>query len=193
MNFLFDGNFRPTIEFQPIDLAIQAPNVPSRGPVGFPSVLPLSTRTSKGGQIFHSWCRSLVLKQRYIKELFLPASGLVVELYRNNLFSTDDPGLIRTPFAFCEISLQESERRLLEEHQEGICLNDLSFRRIDLQQAKLPKLRLAMRLAPRSSTPVVLTPKEIKKLHTLNEIELMIGKLSTFECSCGNNGNNASS
>ena len=139
-------------------------------------MVPLSTRSSRGGQIFHSWWSSVVLKQRYIKELFQPASGVVIELYRNNLFSTDDPGLIRTPFGFCEISLQETERTLLEENPDGVCLNNLSFRRIDLHQAKLPKLRVALRLAAKNSVPCVLKPSIVKKLHTLNEIELMIGK-----------------
>ena len=75
MNFVFDGNFRPTIEFQPIDLSIQSPNVPSRGPIGFPAAIPISSRVSRGGQIYHSWWETLVFKEirfwRFIEDNFV--------------------------------------------------------------------------------------------------------------------------
>ena len=42
----------------------------------------------------------MVLKSRYIKELFKPASGMVIELYRNNLFDPTDIGNFAPIFAY---------------------------------------------------------------------------------------------
>ena len=48
--------------------------------------------------------------------MFKPASGLVVELYRNSLLAEQE---IKFPFAYCEIALQKSEENLLKNiHQE---------------------------------------------------------------------------
>ena len=51
MEYLFGGSFNgglPTIEFQPIDLYLQSPNVQARSAVGFPQTIPISIKTTKG-------------------------------------------------------------------------------------------------------------------------------------------------
>ena len=42
----------------------------------------------------------MVLKSRHIKDLFKPASGLVIELYRNNLFDPINIGNFAPTFAY---------------------------------------------------------------------------------------------
>ena len=50
------------------------------------------------------------------KNLFKPASGLVIELYRNSLLAEQE---IKFPFGYCEIALQKSEENLLKNiHQD---------------------------------------------------------------------------
>ena len=56
--------------------------------------------SSKGGEKFHSWWYGMVLKSRHIKDLFKPASGLVIELYRNNLFDPINIGNFAATFAY---------------------------------------------------------------------------------------------
>ena len=81
------------------------------------------------------------------KCLFKPASGLVVELYRNSLLAEQE---IRFPFAYCEIALQDTEEKLLKSiHQEGLFLTNLTFRNIDLDQPMLPKLNIGISLLPK--------------------------------------------
>ena len=48
------------------------------------------------------------------------------------------------------------------------------------QQAKLPKLRVAIRMAAKNSPAIVFDSKIVKKLFTLNEIELMVGKFGSI-------------
>ena len=42
----------------------------------------------------------MVLKSRHIKDLFKPASGMVIELYRNNLFDPMNIGNFASTFAY---------------------------------------------------------------------------------------------
>ena len=102
---------------------IKAPNILARSDIGFPFLVPLSKQAlkgkwatkfqtpadytiygyhgpSKGGEIHHGWWYGMVLKSRYIKELFKPASGMVIELYRNNLFDPTDIGNFAPIFAY---------------------------------------------------------------------------------------------
>ena len=58
------------------------------------------TAPSKGGEKFHSWWYGMVLKSRHIKDLFKPASGMVIELYRNNLFDPMNIGNFASTFAY---------------------------------------------------------------------------------------------
>ena len=96
----------------------------------------------------------MVLKSRHIKDLFKPASGLVIELYRNNLFDPINTGNFAPTFAYrnffqisahfskvgcvfamteindnkSELSINAKEKELILSHRGGLLLSNLSFR-----------------------------------------------------------------
>ena len=53
---------------------------------GYPQAIPISFRISKANHVRHSWWHNLVLSSRFMKDLFQPASGCFIELYKNSLF-----------------------------------------------------------------------------------------------------------
>ena len=86
MHLLFEGQQRTIIEFQPIDLYIESPTIPKRSVTGFPQTIPISFKVSKATHVRHSWWHNVILCSRYIDDLFQPASGCFIELYRNSMF-----------------------------------------------------------------------------------------------------------
>lgn len=152
---------------------IKAPNVLARSDIGFPFLVPLSKPILKGGEKHHSWWYGMVLKSRYIKELFKPASGMVIELYRNNLFDPMNIGNFAPIFAYSELSINLKEKELLLLHPKGLLLSNLSFRDIDIDQPTLPKLRLAVKMILKKGGICTLDEKGMKDLTVMDEAELI--------------------
>lgn len=104
MHLLFEGQQRTIMEFQPIDLKIENPKIPKRGATGFPQAIPISYKVSKTTHVRHSWWHNVSLSARNIQDLFQPASGCFIELYRNSMFgkcpNTFSRGLVISLFLF---------------------------------------------------------------------------------------------
>ena len=122
---MFDGQRRKILEFQPIDLYTDDPKVPRATEKGFPQAIPISFKVTKATHVRHSWWHNVILCTRYVNELFQPASGCVIELYRNSLFGTVKLGCLR----YVNINFRRNFWKTCSAKPLRICRNTAARRR----------------------------------------------------------------
>lgn len=153
---VLDGTERaPVIKFEKVktgqEAKIQRPN-PA---IGYPICLPKSSQPLPDGPL--QWWHNLIIRQQCLNEVFIEASGIVVELYESRILAPNQHEAItpRPPVAVGEIRLNYVERELLLKLSNGIRLKEIVFPKLHLDQLQLPELNVAMRFVPRNQKRIL--------------------------------------
>lgn len=80
--------------------------------------------------------------------------------------------VLRKPYAYAEIPVQEIEKVILQKLPEGVAFTNVSFREIKIDCPVLPKIKVAIRAVPKNAS-IQLQPSSIAKLIAIDEISLL--------------------
>ena len=164
---VLDGTERsPVIHFEKLKTGQEAKVQRPNPAIGYPICLPKSSQPLPDGPL--QWWHNLIIRQQCLNEVFIEASGIVVELYESRILAPNQHEAItpRPPVAVGEIRLNYVERELLLKLSNGIRLKQIVFPKLHLDQVQLPELNVTMRFVPRNQ-------KRILSRHIVDDIQVI--------------------